>query len=480
MEKKGFVCNLLKKFAASEAGTVACSVYDGECLKEYTYAQLLNDILKVAGYFAARNLKKQHIAMLAPNSYESISALYGMIASGNVVAVINPALPMEILKDQCRMADVTIFCCDESQRGSLEQLAEDITCVTLDQFRDAQPMDLMDMHSTEPEDTIVLVGTSGTTGKSKIVEITSSNMQSSLDGSIEAASVPGMERDLQVLPLYHIGGVINTAFVFYHLRTLCIGRGVAYMFGDMPVLNPTHVPFVPSMMESVEKVFRKTSDPAARAKYVGNGLRRVCTVGAAPKLSTCQYLISQGIALETAYGMTETTGAVTWGELNEDNVGTIGKMYGNVQIRFQDGELQMKGAAVMKGYYKDPEETAKVIEDGWIHTGDVGYCDENGYYYITGRKKNVIILSNGENVNPEEIEAEFGKCPDILECMVYGSVKGICADIYAENQEKAEAYVQAYNENVPLYRRVYKVNYTASPLEKTANGKIKRKENVYV
>ena len=161
-------------------------------------------------------------------------------------------------------------------------------------------------------------------------------------------------------------------------------------------------------------------------------------------------------------------------------MGTIGRPYGETECRIVGGELLMRTPAIMNGYYKNPGETAKILENGWLHTGDLAHCDENGYYYLIGRKKNVMILSNGENVNPEEIEAAFSECPEILESMVYNDAKGICADVYTKEKAACAAFIRKYNDSVPLYRQVYKVNYSAAPLKKTGTGKIKRKENAYV
>lgn len=477
MENRGFIYDLLDKFLKANDQVVACSIYDGNQIKDITYHQFLQDILKAAGYFAENKIKNQHIALVAPNSYHWIVAFYGILASGNIAVLINQALPVDMISSQCRQADVTVFCCEEAAPNELKNASVGMTCLQLESIHAESEMYIDQVHKADLEETIILLGTSGTTGKSKIVEITSKNIQSGLDNTNHAAFVSGMERSLLILPLFHIGGIISTTFVFNQFRTLCIGRGPNNILTDMKALNPSYVPFVPAMMESVVKILKRYVDPVDRAKYVGNNLQRIHVAGAAPNISSCLYLISQGITIVTGYGMTEATGSVTWGELDSGNVGTIGKVCGNLQIRLQDGELLVKSDAVMKGYYKDPEETAKIIEDGWLHTGDVGYSDENGYYYITGRKKNVIILSNGENVNPEEIEANWGGYVHILECMVYSDGKGICADVYTDNQDAAASYIKEYNNAMPRYRQVYKVNYTADPLEKTGAGKIKRKEN---
>ena len=260
-------------------------------------------------------------------------------------------------------------------------------------------------------------------------------------------------------------------------KTVCIGRGMKYIFMDLKTLHPTYTTLVPVMMESLEKIYKNTTTEE-RMKRLGGSLKRINVAGAASKPATCQYLMDQGLILETAYGMTETAGVGTWGEWTKEAIGSIGKVGNNVQCRIKDGEILLKSDAIMKGYYKDPEETAKVIVDGWLHTGDMGYCDANGHYYITGRKKNVIILSNGENVNPEEIEAAFGACTYIEECLVYSDGKGICADVFANDPDSAAVYIKNYNESMPLYRQVYKINYSSEPLPKTSSGKIKRKENL--
>lgn len=250
-----------------------------------------------------------------------------------------------------------------------------------------------------------------------------------------------------------------------------------YFLFDLPILNPRVISLVPVALDSLAKIIKKTHTSEIQKKVIGFALTHISVGGAQSNNKTCEFMMEQGFSIQMGYGMTETNGAGTFCILKPSKVNSIGKPYGHTQMRIKNGELQIKSPAIMKGYYKDPEETAKVIVDGWLHTGDMGYCDEDGYYYITGRKKNVIILSNGENVNPEEIEATFGICDAIEESLVYSDGKGICADVFTKDRDVAAAYIKQYNGNMPLYRQVYKVNYTEEPLPKTGSGKIKRKEN---
>lgn len=467
---RGMMYSMLHAFTQLKESDMAFSLWNGEEVRDVSYPVFLNDILHAAGYFRMKNMQGEHVVLCADNSYDWLVVFMAVLASGNVAVLLNPALPEETLMEQSRLADATYLWTDRDFDLHLPTLSyADMIAA------EAMPVDETAHHAQD--DTVVLLGTSGTTGKSKIVEITSGNLQGSLENSSRLSSVPDMARCFLVLPLYHIGGAITALMIFDQKQTLCVGRGMRYLLADMPALNPTYASLVPAMTETLERIFRNTADPEKRARFIGHRLSRVHIGGAAPKASTCRYFASQGITIDTGYGMTETCGDGTWCELEESLIGTIGKPRGKMQCRIVDGELMFKGASVMKGYYKDPEETAKVITDGWLHTGDMGRVDENGYFFVTGRKKNVIILSNGENVNPEEIETALGKCPDILECLVYGDEKGIRADVYTENEEAARQFIRQYNVTVPMYRQVYKVECQTEPLEKTPTGKIKRKEN---
>lgn len=475
MGGNGFIPACLSGFAASGQDTIAFSVYDGMEVSNIAYPQFADDILRAAGFLKERQITGQHIGLVSANSYGWMVAFFGVVASGNVAVLLNPALPGDMLRKQCELADVSMIWSDGSADDEFLCAIKETQRLLYDEMMQALPMELADLHQAEPEETIVLLATSGTTGKSKIVEFSLQNIQACL---ADVTPIAGLsDRMLLVVPLYHVSGLISVLTRLQLRQVVCIGRGVKYMIGDMPVLNPAFVSMVPALLESLVKLLRRAKTPEQRQRYIGTSLRGIAVGGAGVNPELCGCMLQLGIQVQSAYAMTETTGVGTWCIWEEAALGSIGKPVGRMQCRIENGELLLKGPSVMKGYYRDPEETAGVIVDGWLHTGDLGYCDENGYYYITGRKKNVIILSNGENVNPEEIEAVFGECEAMEECLVYSDGKGICADVYAKNREAAMAYIKAYNETMPLYRQVYKVTYTEEPLPKTGSGKIKRKEN---
>jgi long-chain acyl-CoA synthetase len=132
----------------------------------------------------------------------------------------------------------------------------------------------------------------------------------------------------------------------------------------------------------------------------------------------------------------------------------------------------------MKGYYKDPDATAMVLKDGWFHSGDLGYCDQDGYYYITGRKKNVIVMSNGEKLNPEETEHYLMTCDAVLECIVSYKNDALCLDVYTKDIEATKAFLKDYHEKMPTSFHFQKISYSAAPFQKNSTGKIIREEHL--
>ena len=474
MENNAYIQRFLQRFQSANDEAVAFSIYDGNQVENITYRQFLKDILNAAGYFKKNNIHKQHVALVAHNSYTWLVTYFAISAAGNTVVLMNPDLPVELLQRQCDYADVTLVCVQTlPECGALAGSAK---WVPFSELKSDDSFSLDAIWHHQPDETVVMMFTSGTTGKSKAVEYSAENIQSYLDDLLEILELP--DRLLLIAPLHHILGLVSALSRLDNEQTVCIGRGSRNMLMDIPKLNPTFIPMVPLMLESIVKLLKNARTKEQQERYLGNQLKGISVGGAGVKPDVCRCFMERGIKIHSAYGLTETTGAGTFGSLSIEKIRSVGKLYGRTQIKIADGELLLKGPSVMKGYYKDPEETAKVIKDGWLYTGDMGYCDEDGYYYITGRKKNVIILSNGENVNPEEIEAAFGECSAIEEVLIYSDGKGICADVFTQKPDIAAAYIKAYNANMPMYRQVYKVNYTEEPLPKTGSGKIKRKENL--
>lgn len=481
MEKRSYIQRSVAAYLQEREDLVAYSRYDANgSIEDINYRRVGDGILKSAAWFRANGISGRHIAIIAPNSYEWFITCFGIMATGNVVAALNPALPPELLAWQCATADVSIVCGPKAFLATLDGKLGNVEYLPFEQIQSETALTVEELHNSADDETVILLFTSGTTGVSKAVEITAGNLEHSIINMGPMFEAGYMDCAISTVPLYHIAGIRGGLAMLHYRKKICMGRGIMYLLMDMPVFNPSYILLVPVMVENIVKLLKRAKTSEQKTKAIGTNLKRITIAGAALKQETAQYLLEEGFMLDNVYAMTETTGDGTWCLLDANRTSSIGKASGQTECRVVNGEIQLKGPSVMKGYYKNPEETAKVMEEGWIHTGDVGYCDEDGYYYITGRLKNIIILSNGENICPEEIEAKLYSCEDVTECMVYGDGKGICADIFTAKEDVVAAYVKQYNEGVPMYRQIYKINYSAEPLEKTGSGKIKRKENVYV
>ena len=194
-------------------------------------------------------------------------------------------------------------------------------------------------------------------------------------------------------------------------KTQILNTDFRYLFDDLIRMKCNLSLIVPQIMHSL-------------AKLLSNGnslesLKALCCSGASIAPEVLKAFMARGIGVSIAYTMTETCGVGTFHVVNESGkYSSVGKPGKDMEILIQDGEICFRGDSVSPGYYKNPKATAEVVQDGWLHSGDLGYMDEDGYIYITGRKKNLIILASGENVSPEGLEALLLKNSSIREVLV--------------------------------------------------------------
>lgn len=474
MQNNGFAPYMFELFAHPAESPTAFRIYDGVQVSEISYDKLADDILASAGFFKAHGIFHKHIAILSPNCYDWVVTFFGIISSGNIAVPLNPDLPAEDIADFCRRADVDIIIKNGTEEGG--SMLSAYESFSFSETKNAAAIDREDVYSAEKDETLLLLPTSGTTGKSKIIELTSGNMIASLIST--SAAEPERPTDIMpFFPFFHAGGILAMNLLLGTGKTFLLGRGPKYIFADIAHLQPGVICSVPLITDTLVKAASKAKDRAGLSKYCGSRLSFILCAGSKMTKATCDIMQSFGIRMYAGYGMSEscTNGSYSSGL---DHFDSIGHPNPGVEFKIAEGgELLIRSDSVMKGYYKEPEETAAVLADGWLHTGDLASCDEDGFYYIIGRKKNVICLANGENVNPEEIEELLTGISCIEECLVYSDGKGICADVYCEDKDLAEKEIHSYNDSVPKYRQIYKIYFSDAPLEKTGSGKIKRKEN---
>lgn len=242
-----------------------------------------------------------------------------------------------------------------------------------------------------------------------------------------------------------------------------------------------------------KKLFKSIID-----KFGGN--LRVIFYGAAPMSKDCIIGYNNlGIKLLQGYGLTETSPVITCESDDRQRPGSIGLKMVNLDVKIADpdpdeiGEIAVKGPSIMMGYYKNEEATNKVIKDGWFYTGDYGYVDKDGFYYITGRKNDVIVLKNGKNVYPQEIEEIINRLPYVVESIVYSKDtdkdtilgakivydKDLIKDAFGEKTDseyKDEIWIKIkeINRTLPIYKYIKEIIITTEGLSKTTTQKIKR------
>ena len=293
-------------------------------------------------------------------------------------------------------------------------------------------------YEPEPDQLCTIMFTSGTTGKSKGVMLTHRNLAE--NATCLDMKIPPRTTILSVLPIHHAYCLSMDI-----LKGISLGSIICINDSLLRVAKNIRL-FQPDMIDLFE---------------------------------------SYGITILQGYGMTECAPVISTNVSWDIRKNSVGKLLPNCEAKVVDKELWVRGSSVMQGYYHMPEETKETLVDGWLRTGDLGYVDEDGFVYLTGRKKNLIITKNGENVSPEELENKIGEARLVQEILVREKEGVIEAEIFPDLdyvkkkrsknvEEELQKVVDAYNQTAPAYKRVYKLKVREREFEKTPSKKIKR------
>ena len=459
---------------------------DGKTVVEKKYREYAQDIRRMVAYLKAEvpDIKGRRIVLLSRNCYEFCVASFGIILAGGVLVTLNQKKNWEELEYELGLVEPALILNDGIDYGCRAELeaAYGPKLRPMDCYKDTAPGELT--NCVGHDDLMMLMFTSGTTGRSKGVMLSERNMCASLHTYSEVAEnwitnrLPAGQKlplsHMTLLPLFHMACFVCVMSYPPAGWTLKLCGDIRDFYRDLGLMHSDVMASAPVLVETIYKDMKR-----GRVSRL-NGLWDLCCSSAALDPKMLLELAQNGFVVNQCYGMTETFGD---GILNftqvEKHMSAVGKPDDHVQYKLDEtGEICIKGDCVMLGYYKDPEATAEVIDaDGWFHTGDLARMDEEGFYYIPGRKKNLIILASGENVSPEELEKKLALCPAITECIVKEKGQKICAVIYCpeDKQEEVRAFVPEVNRSLPLYKRISAVEFTAEPLPRNALGKLLRK-----
>mgnify|MGYP003086259531 FL=1 len=459
---------------------------DGKTVVEKKYREYAQDIRRMTAYLKAEvpDIKGQRIVLLSRNCYEFCVASFGIILAGGVLVTLNQKKTWEELEYELGLVEPALILNDGIDYGCRAELeaAYGPKLRPMDCYKETAPGELT--NCVGHDDLMMLMFTSGTTGRSKGVMLSERNMCASLHTYSEVAEnwitnrLPAGQKlplsHMTLLPLFHMACFVCVMSYPPAGWALNLCGDIRDFYRDLGLMHSDVMASAPMLVETIYNDMKR-----GRVSRL-NGLWDLCCSSAALDPKMLLELAQNGFVVNQCYGMTETFGD---GILNftqvEKHMSAVGKPDDHVQYKLDEtGEICIKGDCVMLGYYKDPEATAEVIDaDGWFHTGDLARMDEEGFYYITGRKKNLIILASGENVSPEELEKKLALCPAITECIVKEKGQKICAVIYCpeDKQEEVRAFVIEVNRSLPLYKRISTVEFTVEPLPRNALGKLLRK-----
>ena len=499
---------IIEPRATKEPDSIAFQYKRKKQLVTVTCGQLWREVNALGVRFCESGLHNARIAVLGENSYEWILTWLAAVLSGNVIVPLDKDQPPEELSGLLMRCETELLVCskmylDVAQRLKADGAAQNILSMEELPALAAGGGDLDSLGVAPAADTIcAIIFTSGTTGEQKGVMLTRRNIASNVISSCSVFSYDAAS--VLTLPMHHtFGFTVGVLAAYINGYPIYISRGIRYFSDEIKSVRPEGLVLVPLYVETMykriwsaakeqgsEKKLRNAIRVSNTLRKVGIDMRRklfravLDPFGGELKAILCggafldqKYIDGMadfGIDVVNGYGITECSPVVSVNRVDNRRRNSVGLPVPGVEVRIIDGEICVRGDNVMAGYLRDPESTAAVMEDGWFHTGDMGDVDEDGFLYITGRKKNLIILSNGENVSAEELELKLMEIEHVEEVVVRQEEDGITAEIYAENRSGIDEAVEALNRKLPPFKRISRIKYRDEEFEKTTSRKIKR------
>ena len=522
----------------------------------YTHKEIRDMINYLGTALISMGLKGKRIAVIGENRYEWELAYMSVVCGTGIVVPLDKSLPANELEELIERSEVeAIF-----YSGKYEEIIEKIKYSDKNKLKHLISMDLE--HNIEgvysqkelietgkklveegnrefidakinPEEMQIMLFTSGTTSKSKVVALSHRNLASNLMDFCSVLDADSNDRVLSFLPLHHVFEcTVGMLFSLYLGAERAFCEGLRHIMQNLNEYQITFASFVPAIyenmhkniikalekegkLEAVRKLMEENKDKTMAEKreifkdinkLFGGNIRLFLSGAAALDKEVEEDFRAWGINLCQGYGLTETSPVIAV-ETNENfRVGSIGKALPHVQAKLEDvdaegmGELVVKGPNIMIEYYGNEEATKESLKDGWFYTGDLAKIDEDGYIFICGRKKSVIVLKNGKNIFPEEMETLVNKIEGVKESFIFGKQQSddkedikINVKIIFDREIMKEAYkvendeeihkvladkIKDINQIMPKYKAIRGMIISEEPLIKTTTNKIKRQANL--
>ena len=466
-----------------------------------SYTQLKEDSESFSNVLKNLGEQGKHISVIGATSYPWLVTYFGTVDSGSVIVPLDVNLPAEDVCDLIDRSDSTVLVYDEIRKDvaaiakercpklkTLISMQQDENSgevlswwKTLEENRGASDFD------PDPDQLCTIMFTSGTTGKSKGVMLTHRNVAE--NATCLDMKIPERTVIMTVLPIHHAYCLSMDILKGVSLGSvICINDSLLRVAKNIKLFKPEMILMVPLMIETMAKKLEEASLLPAKivkSQVFGKQFHTICSGGAYLDPKYIDMFKKYDIVIQQGYGMTECAPVISVNQSWNIRSDSVGQLLPNCKAKTVDGELWVKGSSVMQGYYKMPEETAETLEDGWLKTGDLGYVDEDGFVYLTGRKKNLIITKNGENVSPEELENALSTNRLVGEILVREKDGVIEAEIYPEQdyvkkkrikdvREKLQEIIDEYNKTAAPQKRIYSLIVRDTEFEKTTTRKIKR------